>query len=109
MKKSARVTLTLVATIGCAYSQQPADPCSARSFNPAVCQTAVKRHGYCDGTAWVPRTYQGYPYYYDIYQAYTATGGIVIQAPSAACHVPLFRGGFGAFAAAHHGERGAHS
>ena len=95
MKKSARVTLTVLAAVGGAYAQQPPNPCGPNSFNPAACQAAVRFHGYCDGATWVPQQYQKYPYYYGLYQAYASAGGIVDAPLPSSCRVPR-RGGFGA-------------
>jgi hypothetical protein len=111
MKKSARVTLTVVAAVGwAARAQQAPNPCEPANFNEKACQGAVKSHGYCSDGAWVPQTYQKYPYYYDIYQAYTAAGGIVTAAPVETCrragHASWGHGGFGAIGAAIHGHGG---
>jgi hypothetical protein len=91
MKKSTRVTLTVLAGVGCAAAQQAADPCGPGTFNPAACHAAVKAHGYCEGNVWVPQQYQQYPYYYDLYRTYSAAGGTVMPAPTGACRA----GGFG--------------
>ena len=100
MKKSARVTLTVVAAVGCAArAQQAPNPCEPANFNEKACQVAVKGHGYCSGGAWVPQHYQKYPYYYRFSQAYAAAGGIVTSAPVETCrragHLLGRRGGFG--------------
>ena len=96
MMKSARVTLTVLAGVGCAaHAQQASNPCAPSSFNPAACQTAVKLHGFCDGGAWVPQKFQQYPYYYALYATYAAAGGPVDAPLPSSCRVP-HRGGFGA-------------
>jgi hypothetical protein len=47
MKKSARVTLTVVAAVGCAArAQQAPNPCEPANFNEKACQVAVKGHVY---------------------------------------------------------------
>ncbi|HYW47077.1 MAG TPA: hypothetical protein VE959_29695 [Bryobacteraceae bacterium] len=111
MKKSARVTLTVVAAVGwAARAQQAPNPCEPANFNGKACQAAVKNHGYCSGGAWVPQQYQKYPYYYGLYQAYASAAGVVTAAPVEACRRPsrLFgrHGGFGAIGAAVHGHSG---
>jgi hypothetical protein len=105
MKKSAQVTLTVLAAVGAARAQQAPNPCGPNSFNPAACQAAVKLHGYCDGATWVPQQFQKYPYYAGLNQAYTAAGGVVTAAPALTCRVPR-RGGFGAIGAAIHRHAG---
>jgi hypothetical protein len=102
MKKSARVTLTVLAAMACGYSQQAGDPCDPGSFNPQACNTAVRSHGFCDGSAWVAQQYEKYPYYYGRYQAYLAGGGVVTPASPGSCRGPVARGGFGAFGFLHH-------
>jgi hypothetical protein len=99
MKKSARVTLTVLAGIGCAaHAQQASNPCTPGSFNSAACQTAVKLHGYCDGGAWVRQQFQKYPYYYGLYRTYSSAGGVVNPTPISTCRA----GGFGVHGAAAH-------
>jgi hypothetical protein len=102
MKKSVRVTLTVLATMACAYSQQAGDPCGPTSFNPKACKTAVKAHGFCDGATWVAQQYDKYPYYYGRYQAYLSGGGLVTPAAPGSCRAPVVRGGFGATGFLHH-------
>src|SRR5580700_7351975 len=72
MKKSASVSLTVVAAFGIAAQAQPRlDPCAAASFNEQACQAAVQNRGYCWNGQWVKLKYHyAYPYYYDAYQAY---------------------------------------
>ncbi len=94
MKKSAGVTLTILAGFAsAAHAQQSSNPCVPGSFNPAACQTAVKLHGFCDGGAWVTQKFQQYPYYYGLYATYVAAGGPVDSPLPSSCRVP--RGGFG--------------
>ncbi|MGO9260472.1 MAG: hypothetical protein ACLQU1_29820 [Bryobacteraceae bacterium] len=109
MTKSARVTLTVVAAVGCAArAQQAPNPCGPANFNQQACQAAVKSRGYCSGGAWVTQQYQKYPYYYDLYQAYASAGGMVAAAPVETCWRPGFlaRHGFGAIGAAVHSSSG---
>jgi hypothetical protein len=99
MKKSSGVTLTLLAGVGCAlHAQQLSNPCAPASFNASACRAAVKSRAYCDGGTWVPQQYQAYPYYYNLYQAYSSAGGAVFPAPASTCAVR--RSGFGAHGAA---------
>jgi|SRR5580700_5679631 hypothetical protein len=106
MKKSARVTLTVLAGVaGAAHAQQASNPCGPNSFNPAACQAAVKSHGYCDGGAWVSQRYQKYPYYYGLYQAYSSAGGMVTAAPIGTCRA-IGHGGFGSTGRAAHSHAG---
>ena len=108
MTKSARVTLTVVAAVGCAArAQQAPNPCGPANFNQQACQAAVKSRGYCSGGAWVTQQYQKYPYYYDLYQAYASAGGRVTAAPVERCgHRSGMTHGFGATGAAAHGNAG---
>jgi hypothetical protein len=102
MTKSARVTLTVVAAVGCAArAQQAPNPCGPANFNQKACQAAVKSQGYCSAGAFVPQQYQKYPYYYGLYQAYASAGGRVAAAPVERCG-RSGRGGFGATGAAAH-------
>jgi hypothetical protein len=103
MKRSAQVTLTVLAAVAGARAQQASNPCSPGSFNQKACHVAVRLHGYCDSATWVPQQYQKYPYYYDLYQAYTAGGGVVTAAPASTCR--SVHGGFGAISAAHGSAR----
>ena len=95
MKKSAQVTLTVLAAMGYARAQQSANPCAPGSFNPQACRSAVKAHGYCDGATWTPQDYQRYPYYYDLYRVYSSAGGASAPVPAGSCQVPRVRNGFG--------------
>jgi hypothetical protein len=111
MKKSARVTLTIVAAVGfAARAEQAPNPCESANFNGKACQAAVKSHGYCSGGAWVPQQYQKYPYYYGRYQAYSSAGGIVAAAPVETCRPPRHllgsHGGFGATGTGRGGHAG---
>lgn len=106
MKKSAQVTLTVLAAVAGARAQQASNPCSPGSFNQKACHIAVRQQGYCDIATWVPQQYQKYPYYYGLYQAYTVGGGVVTAAPASTCRYPKsVHGGFGAIAAAHGSAR----
>lgn len=98
MKKSARVTLTILAGVGYAAHAQSSNPCVPGSFNPAACQRAVKLRGFCDGASWTPQKFQQYPYYYGLYAAYAAGGGAVDSLLPSNCRVPR-GGGFGAHGA----------
>jgi hypothetical protein len=84
MKKSVKVTLTVVATIGLAScGRRRLDPCEAASFNQQVCQDAIDRGGYYWQGSWVPMTYHyPYPYYFDSYRRHVSSGGRVTTAPS---------------------------
>jgi hypothetical protein len=74
---------------------QGPDPCEPGSFNPGVCKTAVRHHGYCSGGAWVPMTYsQKYPNYYDSYQTYASGGGLVNAAAAENCGHSTYHSGF---------------
>lgn len=106
MKKSAQVTLTVLAAVGAMHAQQSPNPCGPNSFSPAACRAAVKLHGYCDGATWVPQQYRKYPYYYGLYQAYSSAGGIVTAAPASTCRSTTMRGGFGSRGAAMHSRAG---
>ena len=72
MKKSASVTLTVVAAVGlasCGRSRR--DPCDQTSFNEMACQDAVRSGGYYYGGTWFPMMYRyPYPYYYDSYRTH---------------------------------------
>jgi hypothetical protein len=112
MKKSGRVTLTVVAAVGlasCARSRR--DPCDRASFNELACQEAVRRGGYYYGGSWFPMVYRyPYPYYYDSYRTYVGGGGSVFSAPAGSYARPggsgtsspgVERGGFGSTGAGH--------
>jgi hypothetical protein len=111
MKKSAQVTLTVVAAVAlasCGRSRR--DPCDRAGFNEMACGEAVRGGGYYWGGAWYPMTYQyPYPYYYDSYRTYLGSGGRVYSAPAGTYASPsgsspasggVVRGGFGSIGAA---------
>jgi len=95
MKKSAAVRLTIVAAVGIAAHAQPRpDPCVASSFNEAACQSAVQSRGYCWNGRWVKLKYHyPYPYYYDAYLDYVATGGVMSSPVFVTCEMPRIRMG----------------
>jgi hypothetical protein len=98
MKKSARVTVTIVAAMAiAACNRQRRDPCEAATFDEQACNNAIKSGGYHYGGRWVPMYYSHpYPYYYDMYRGYTARGGTVRAAPPGSYNAPSARrGGFG--------------
>ena len=84
MKRSAQVTLTVVATLGlAACNRQRQDPCESGTFNEQACQQAVSSGGYYWNGAWFPMRYHyPYPYYYDSYRSYVSRGGAVRAAPA---------------------------
>jgi hypothetical protein len=104
--KSARVTLTLVATMGMALRAQGPNPCASVTFDEKACKASIRYSGFCSQGAWVPVTYhEQYPYYYDIYRNYLSAGGIVTPAKLENCRRSgghgsgahgVSRGGFGA-------------
>ncbi len=79
MKKSAKVTLTVVAAMGLAScGRSRPDPCDQAYFNEMACQDAVRSGGYYYGGSWYPMMYHyPYPYYYDHYRTYVGGGGRV--------------------------------
>ena len=100
MKKSAQVTLTVVAAVGLAScGRGRRDPCEASSFNEMACQDSVRSGGYYWGGSWYPMIYHyPYPYYYDRYRGHLSRGGSVVAAPSSSYSHPgasVTRGGFG--------------
>jgi hypothetical protein len=115
MKKSARVTLTMVAVVGlAACGRHRQDPCESATFDEQVCQQAVQDGGYHWNGSWYPMVYHfPYPYYYDSYRRYTSSGRAVVAAPPGAYGRPtavapgahpspgVVRGGFGATGAGH--------
>jgi len=115
MKKSAQVTLTVVAAMGIACSRRPADPCDSGTFSTEACQEAVRSGGYYWHGSWFPMVYSNpYPYYYDSYRSYVSRGGSVRSAPAQAYGRPsgtsgshsgatVPRGGFGGIGAGHSG------
>jgi hypothetical protein len=111
MKKSSKVTLTVVSVIGlasCGRSRR--DPCEAAYFNEFACQEAVRNGGYYYGGSWYPVVYRyPYPYYYDHYRTYVGSGGRLYASPSGSYSRPsgvtsspgVERGGFGSTGAGH--------
>ena len=86
MKKSAKVTLTVVAVVGLAScGRRRMDPCEASYFNQQACQEAIDSGGYYWRGSWFPMVYHyPYPYYFDSYRGYVSHGGRVYTAPSGA-------------------------
>ena len=111
MKKSAKVTLTVVAAVGmAACSRQRLDPCQQATFSEQACEEAVRSGGYYYGGSWYPMTYHyPYPYYYDHYRTHVSSGGRVMSAPAGSYARPggttsspgVTRGGFGSIGAGH--------
>jgi hypothetical protein len=110
MKKSTKVTLTVVAAVGlasCGRSRR--DPCDQNSFNEMACQDAVRNGGYYYGGSWYPMAYSyPYPYYYDHYRTYVSNGGRTVAVPAGSYSSPagVVRGGFGSTGAAHGSSAG---
>jgi hypothetical protein len=112
MKKSTKVTLTVVAVVGlasCGRSRR--DPCEPAYYNDLACQEAIRSGGYYWGGSWVPMRYSyPYPYYYDHYRTYVVSGGHVYSSPSSSYASPsssgVTRGGFGSTGASHSGGGG---
>jgi hypothetical protein len=104
MKKSASVPLTIVAAFAFGAQAAPRpDPCSAWAFDEQACQQAVQNRGYCWNGRWLRMRYrQPYPYYYDSYQQYLASGGVVGPAAVGDC-APTFGRFFGGHGVSHHG------
>src|ERR1019366_138183 len=108
MKKSTKVTLTVVAAMGLAScGRSRPDPCEQGSFNELACQEAVR---YYYGGSWYPMVYHyPYPYYYDHYRTHVSSGGRVVSAPAGSYARPggassspgVSRGGFGSIGAGH--------
>ncbi len=85
MKKSAQVTLTVVAAMGLSSCARRLDPCDAASFNQQACMEAIDHGGYYWHGSWYPMTYHyAYPYYFDSYRTYSSRGGRVSSAPAGA-------------------------
>jgi hypothetical protein len=112
MKRSAKVTLTVVAVMGLASCSRRRDPCEASYFDATACQDAVRSGGYYWGGTWYPMMYRyPYPYYYDGYQRHVSNGGKVFGAPSGSYSRPsvssspssagTVRGGFGTTGSGH--------
>ena len=117
MKKSTKVTLTVVAAVGLAScGRARRDPCDRAYYDDLACQDAIRSGGYFWGGTWVPMRYSyPYPYYYDQYRSYAGSGGRVYSAPSGIYAKPaggvsshgsssgVTRGGFGSTGAGHSG------
>jgi hypothetical protein len=110
MKKSASVCLTIVAAAAIATAGQRPDPCTASTFNEQACEAAVQNRGYCWNGRWVRMKFHyPYPYYYDAYQQFTASGGMVSALEVGSCGPPVrvisadgsSRAGFGSRGAGH--------
>ena len=87
MKKSANITLTVVAAVGIAAHAAPRpDPCAAANFNEQACRAAIQDRGYCWNGRWVGMKYHyPFPFYYDAYQEYVDLGGLVSPAAVGSC------------------------
>ena len=87
LKKSPTIRLTIVAAMGLtAHAQKAQDPCSPATFSEQACQAAVQNRGYCWNGRWVKMKYRNpYPYFYDSYQGYVASGGSVNAAAVGTC------------------------
>jgi hypothetical protein len=104
MKKSTKVTLTVVAAMGLTACHRRVDPCEATYFDAQACENAVRSGGYYWRGSWVPMVYHNpYPYYYDSYRTHIQRGGSVRSAPSGSYSAPSStpRGGFGSTGASH--------
>jgi hypothetical protein len=106
MKRSSKVTLTVVAVMGLAACSRRRDPCEAQYFNELACQDAVRSGGYYWGGSWYPMTYHyPYPYYYDSYRTHVSRGGRVYGSSSGSYAKPAaggtVRGGFGSTGSGH--------
>src|SRR5437773_12090704 len=86
MKKSTRVTLTVVAAVGLAScGRRRMDPCEPSYFSQQACQAAIDSGGYYWQGSWYPMVYHyPYPHYYDSYRSYSSGGGRVYTAPRGA-------------------------
>jgi hypothetical protein len=84
MKRSSRVTLTIVAAVGLAgCGRRRMDPCEPSYFDERACQDAVAFGGYYWRGTWFPVTYSNpYPFYYDSYRTYVSRGGRIYTAPA---------------------------
>lgn len=105
MKRSSKVTLTVVAAMGLASCARRHDPCESSYFDPTACADAIRGGGYYWHGGWVPMTYSyPYPYYFDAYRSHVARGGKVFGTGGAYAHPAAggtVRGGFGSTGAAH--------
>jgi hypothetical protein len=108
MKKTGRITLTVVAAVAMtACSRRGPDPCQSTTFNEQACQQAVQSGGYYWNGSWVHMGYgRPYTYYYDSYRTYVSKGGTVSAEPGKsygrpAGASPVERGGFGGIGSGH--------
>jgi hypothetical protein len=109
MKKSTKVTLTVVAAMGLAACRRHADPCESATFDATACSDAIRNGGYYWSGRWYPMSYSyPYPYYFDSYRTYVQRGGPVAAAPVGSYAAPagapasgVTRGGFGSTGAGH--------
>jgi hypothetical protein len=107
LKKSAQVTLTVVAAMALAGCGRRYDPCDPRFFNEFACQGAVQQGGYYYHGIWYGSSYyHPYPYYYDSYHTYVSHGGSVYSSAAGSYSHPsgVSRGGFGSTGS--HGSSG---
>jgi hypothetical protein len=104
MRKSTKVTLTVVAVVGLSScARRRPDPCQSANFNAVACQQAIQNGGYYFNGSWVTTSYHyPFPYYYDSYRGYMSSGGSVSSAPDSSYSRPagapasgVERGGFG--------------
>jgi hypothetical protein len=83
MKRSSKVTLTVVAAMGLTACSRRYDPCESRYFDATACADAVRGGGYYWHGSWYPMTYSyPYPYYYDSYRRHVSSGGSVVTPPA---------------------------
>lgn len=108
MKKSSKVTLTIVSVVALAACNRRRDPCEAASFDATSCADAIRSGGYYYSGTWYPVAYRyPYPYYFDAYRSYVSSGGVMNAAPSGSYARPtapasgITRGGFGSTGEAH--------
>lgn len=106
MKRSSKVTLTVVAVMGLAACSRRRDPCESSYFDATACEDAVRSGGYYWRGSWFPMTYSyPYPYYYDAYRTHVSRGGKVFGSPSGSYAKPsaggTTRGGFGSTGSGH--------
>lgn len=106
MKKTGKLTLTILAVVGMSMcNRRRMDPCQPETFNEQACQSAVNGGGYYYQGSWYPMHYSHpYPYYYDSYHTYVSRGGTVNRGAAGAYSHPssgVTRGGFGSIGAGH--------
>jgi hypothetical protein len=111
MKRSSKVTLTVVAAMGLAGCARRYDPCEAQYFNPTACNDAVVGGGYFWHGSWYPMRYAyAYPVYFNNYQRHVASGGKIFGTPAGTYARPaggvhtsgtVTRGGFGGIGGGH--------